>query len=287
MSLVYNVQNLRSQEVSGVVTNSSTTKTERAAATAYLQQSGGVEPNSLIYIGIGILALLAFVFYRRFKRKSKRDYYYVEATSVNDPLVLIIVLGLVAMEAILIMNIPKYLPSLFQLNYAPAHPNLMPIITAVGLLAAIAGSILGVFILLRPRKPFDVLTQPAASDPAQNVEEFKEIIDETRYLLETGSDFRSTIIRCYKALCTLLDKSGVLQQASLTPREFEKKTIAKLGIRDSVHQLTTLFEKARYSSEIVSSYEAKNAQECLGRLSLELGGLEGDLSQDATSGKTR
>jgi hypothetical protein len=287
MSLVSNVQNLSIQGVNGVVASSSTTRTQTTATSVYLGQPRSVEPNLLIYVGIGAVALLVAVLYRRFKR-NKKDEYYVETTPVNDRLSQIIALGLLALTMILIMNIPKYLPAVLHVNSLPSHPDLVPVLTIVGLLAVVVGSILGVSTLLQAGKLFSTHAEPVASDLTQHVDEFKQIIDETRYFLETGSDFRSTVIQCYKALCMLLQEKGVPQQANLTPREFERVTVAKLGIaRVSIHRLTALFEKARYSSEMVSSEEAANAQESLDGVSLELGRLKEALLDNAADAESR
>lgn len=82
---------------------------------------------------------------------------------------------------------------------------------------------------------------------------------------------KATIIQCYSAVLALFEKSGMHQEESLTPRELEAEVSARLGFSsENLHQLTALFERARYSAEELSSQEAERALFYFKQLSEEL-----------------
>lgn len=119
------------------------------------------------------------------------------------------------------------------------------------------------------------LTQGAQAQE-KKVEELKSIIDNAASSLYLGGDYRATIVLCYKQVLLLLERNGLPQKASLTAREFESEISSRLGVstRGFLHELTLLFERARYSNEPISSEEAKEAGEILRQLSVELSSLE-------------
>ncbi len=66
--------------------------------------------------------------------------------------------------------------------------------------------------------------------------------------LQIGEDFRSVILRCYLEMTHVLkDEQGIERDANLTAREF-MELLQKRGVPASpIHDLTLLFESARYS----------------------------------------
>ncbi|MFQ6105988.1 MAG: DUF4129 domain-containing protein [Thermoplasmata archaeon] len=71
--------------------------------------------------------------------------------------------------------------------------------------------------------------------------------------LESGGDFRSTVLRCYSDMCFILLSTGVEGHPSLTPREFEVIARKEAGLsEDSIATLTGIFEIARYSDHDIS-----------------------------------
>ena len=94
--------------------------------------------------------------------------------------------------------------------------------------------------------------------------------------LWSGTDPRSVIISCYRSLTEVLQKSGAVNSPTMTAREFELSSQQVLSVRhDTVHHLTALFEKARYSDGDVSRGEASEAEATLTELRLELEGKAG------------
>jgi hypothetical protein len=58
-------------------------------------------------------------------------------------------------------------------------------------------------------------------------------------------------------------RRGLFRQSAMTPGEFAKR-LEQAGLpSDSVHHLTRLFEKARYSRHTTSADDVKEAVACL------------------------
>ena len=98
-------------------------------------------------------------------------------------------------------------------------------------------------------------------------------IDRALYSLRGGSDPRSVIIGCYKALTEIFQAKGASSEPAMTAREFEAASESALPVRhEPFHRLTSLFEKARYSGAEVGSGEASEAESVLSELRREIGG---------------
>ena len=79
-----------------------------------------------------------------------------------------------------------------------------------------------------------------------------------------GLDFRNVIVQCYQQMSAALQKEqGIELENSMTAREFERLLEAKGLPRDPIHQLTQLFEAARYSLRLFTSADEQTAFECL------------------------
>ncbi len=79
-----------------------------------------------------------------------------------------------------------------------------------------------------------------------------------------GLDFRNVIVQCYRQMSAALQKEqGIERENSMTAREFEQLLEAKGLPRDPVHQLTQLFEAARYSLRQFTPADEQAAFECL------------------------
>jgi len=100
------------------------------------------------------------------------------------------------------------------------------------------------------------------------------VLDKAIHSLRSGTDPRSVVISCYRALCEILQERGVPGTPSTTAREFEAASEDALPIHhETLHRLTALFEKARYSAEEVGPREAVEAESVLSELRSEvLGG---------------
>jgi len=79
-------------------------------------------------------------------------------------------------------------------------------------------------------------------------EKATEIVGRAVKMLESGHDYQSTILDCYRQMCILLAETGLEIGSAQTAREFSLQTSNKLQSgAEAVNVLTFLFEEARYS----------------------------------------
>ena len=89
--------------------------------------------------------------------------------------------------------------------------------------------------------------------------------------IDTGTDVRSTILRCYRDMVRLAHRHGVHEEEHLTPREFEDRIGKKLPISDEhLHNLILLFEEARYSDHILPEELKTRAMSLLSEINEDL-----------------
>jgi len=82
--------------------------------------------------------------------------------------------------------------------------------------------------------------------------------------LRTGLDFKSVIVRCYWQMSLALKKEqGIELEETMTVREFERLLEAKGIPHAPVHQLTQLFEAARYGHQLPTPSDEQKAFDCL------------------------
>jgi hypothetical protein len=82
--------------------------------------------------------------------------------------------------------------------------------------------------------------------------------------LQQGLDFKNVIVQCYRQMSAALQKEqGIELEDTMTAREFEHLLEAKGLPRDPVHQLTQLFEAARYSLRQFTPADEQKAIDCL------------------------
>ena len=151
-------------------------------------------------------------------------------------------------------------PLVYWLSYVPLA------------LILIAGALGVKWIAQRP----DLTTSNAIqATPPEEKMAAVSVIDRAIHSLHSGTDPRSVVIGCYRALCETLQEKGVSGTPSTTAREFEVASENVLPIRhETLHRLTALFEKARYSAEEVGTRDAAEAESVLTELKSEvLGGV--------------
>ena len=199
-----------------------------------------------------------------------------EESPANDRFDQLIALGVIVLFFIGVIEGIKSLPQLVESDISMSPISLAITLHYFALVAIIIGSVIGLFSFLRVQKP-SIQTIAPFSKANEQIKEFRKIIDKAVYSLDQGMDYRSTIIQCYKAVLSLLERSGIPPRDSLTPREFEAEVGERIRISSEyLHAVTSLFERARYSKEELSSNEAARAQYYLEKLSLELSREESD-----------
>ncbi len=146
---------------------------------------------------------------------------------------------------------PKILP---QVNFespslGPVNPNLIWLVwigLAVGMIS------IGVWIL------FWSAGRSRPDDPLKREAEL------AIHALRTGSDIRNVIVRCYLQMSQALQKEqGIKREETMTARDFERLLEARGIPHDPIHQLTGLFEGARYGHRPPGPEDERTAFECL------------------------
>jgi len=82
--------------------------------------------------------------------------------------------------------------------------------------------------------------------------------------LKAGSDLKNVIVRCYLQMSQALQKEqGIKLEETMTAREFERLLEARGLPPAPVHQLTQLFEAARYGYQQPDFSDEQKAFDCL------------------------
>lgn len=116
-----------------------------------------------------------------------------------------------------------------------------------------------------PRKKKRKRTAPAQRKPV-SVSKIVRALEKSILSLETATDIRGEIIRCYKELLKTMAAKGVWRKEATTPREFYSQCSLALGMRtDSFFDLTLLFEDAVYSQHELGEKDRDSAKAHLSR----------------------
>lgn len=154
-------------------------------------------------------------------------------------------------------------PSL-NLPSLPSLPRIDPAIVLLVLAAAVIVLILfrGLLTRAKPTTPFE---DESLEDRRHKV---AAILDVAAAKLSYGSDYRATVIQCYKQIAKALEERTEVDGRVLTAREFLPKVAGRLNLdTPDLENLTYLFELARYSEREITIEQARNAAVCFSTLS--------------------
>jgi hypothetical protein len=213
-----------------------------------------------------LAALASILIWRIRRRRLKREeWWYGNEPPKVARAALIIAVGLIVFIFYGLVELARNLPNLVYLSYEPVHADISRFLIPLAVSLILACSTSGLLLFFRTHESSQVYLDPTRmSEEAHHV---ASVLDRTIYALKTGSDYRSTVIDCYRALCEILESSGVSNDSTLTARELEVLAISRLGgSTEYLREATFLFEKARYSEDFVSEDEAKRSIECLEKL---------------------
>jgi hypothetical protein len=128
-------------------------------------------------------------------------------------------------------------------------PPLLFWLVGIGLL--VIGILMGVWILTSSRRatPIDLVGFEA---------------EKAWQALKTGLDLKDVIIKCYRQMSLALEKEqGIERKDFMTTGEFEN-LLESVGIpHDPIHQLTRLFDAARYGNWQPNPADEQKAIQCL------------------------
>lgn len=174
---------------------------------------------------------------------------------------LAILLGMVILISTLIAGRDVYTPG--ESPGIPAPPSIEYPAPPLGkppqglvqlvLIGFVFGAGLLIFMLLKLlRRPIRIQEQ---------IQQEAEIAVKT---IKTGGDLRQAIIQCYMQMTGLLkEKQRIERSYSMTVREFEDWLALQGFPAAPVHQLTSLFERARYGTQPLANDDEKAAVESL------------------------
>ncbi|MDA4129576.1 MAG: DUF4129 domain-containing protein [Thaumarchaeota archaeon] len=97
------------------------------------------------------------------------------------------------------------------------------------------------------------------------------VLDDAVSRLQEGSNYRETILECYRRISQVIESKIAFDSSSKTPREFKIIASERLQFRSSyLSQVTDLFELARYSQHEITKGEAEAAMDCFSNLKADL-----------------
>jgi hypothetical protein len=147
---------------------------------------------------------------------------------------------------------PEILPPDLKIPGPPLGPLPQGLIWLVWIGLGAGVILLGIWLIRRPPK----YTQPGDS--------LKLEAERALQALRTGAHFNSVIVRCYIQMSQALQKEQEIElEQTMTAREFERLLEARGVPYAPVHQLTQLFEAARYGHRQPGPGDEQKAFECL------------------------
>jgi len=148
-----------------------------------------------------------------------------------------------------------------------SDPIFSPVESSIGLLVFLISVLVVIFLYFRHKK--------LSEQTIEAEEDISSTADKAITELHEGRDVRDIIIRNYQKMLIILEKEGVKQEISFTPRELEKVAINKLKLTEAtIDEMTKLFEEAKYSDHPLGEKERNRAIANFKRIKKELEGIK-------------
>lgn len=145
-------------------------------------------------------------------------------------------------------------------------PSMILLIVAIGIVGAYAVAFAFLFL---PRM-YGIVAE-APPDIAKPKRELARTVRRAIADLAAGGDFREAVLRCYHSMLLLFAQHGLRPDPSQTAREFESAALNAYGVtRETIDDLTSLFEEARYSTHPIGETQRDAAIECLNGIRRQL-----------------
>ncbi len=211
--------------------------------------------KAIVVVIVGLV--LAYIAYRFIRGRSWKEIFKESA----EPILMIVVLTLIVLAIIFILTRvhvtaqpveTETLPPSIKVNGPPLGLPPMNLIWLVWMGLAVVVVLLAIWVINWK------IGQARAGDPLKLEAEWAV------QALRTGLDLRNVIVRCYQQMSLALQKEqGIEREEGMTVREFERLLQAKGLPNAPVHQLTQLFEVARYGDRPLDAGDEQNAFDCL------------------------
>ena len=131
---------------------------------------------------------------------------------------------------------------------------LTPVIIIAASLITVAVIVTILLIMQRRRR----LLPPTA------LEKLAETAQTTVTAIQSGSDFKLTVMRCYQQMMQVVkEEKGIARETTMTAREFEDQLVKRGLPQDAIRTLTRLFEQVRYGSLPTNPRDEAVAVACL------------------------
>jgi len=150
---------------------------------------------------------------------------------------------------------PATLPPSFKYTVSPLGSPPQELVWIVLSLIVFGGGLLAIRMLKLWPQPEPIKTQ--ISNEAESAVK----------AIKLGNDLREVIIHCYLQMANAIHEEQKIERgSSMTAREFEDRLGLKGFPLGPVHQLTDLFEKARYASQSMVEDDEKTAVKSLNEI---------------------
>jgi Domain of unknown function (DUF4129) len=156
-------------------------------------------------------------------------------------------------------------------------PGILPVNLPLGTIAAGAELALVISMAVVLGLVFKALRSPSKTPKrviakSQTVvvdrSQVADILDKTIQQIKSGLSYRDAVIECYRAISEILEDRTGVEGKTLTAREFENNVSTILRLESPyLHELTQLFELAKYSLQQITEDEANQAVRSLESLS--------------------
>jgi len=204
-------------------------------------------------LGVILLLVLLFCFYKALRGAHWKELLVPILTIMVGTLVILGLLALLAnVNVSIIPDQPEILPTALPIPRAPAGPLPLDFTWLAGI--ALALGVIGVGLWLALRRKEAPRAMAALQFEAERA--LQDIL--------AGLDLRGVIIQCYQQMSQALQQErGIELEETMTAREFERLLDTRGFPPGPVHQLTRLFENARYGSHPPAPGDEKSALDCL------------------------
>jgi hypothetical protein len=152
-------------------------------------------------------------------------------------------------------------PSTLEVPTPPAEPGVVPLVVAGVALAAMVGLVVAQLVAERRRR----------RPPPTPAERLVELLDDTLEDLEREPDPRRAVIAAWARMERGLAAAGLPRHPAEAPFEYTARVLqAALARPSSVHRLTGLFERAKFSHHPVGQADREEAIAALRTVRREL-----------------
>lgn len=201
------------------------------------------------------------------KRRRRDEYYWHREQPKISPYVSLALLAVGIVSIYGLFLLAEEGQTLLTGGQTTSLPSGLPYLAP---LAVAAGSVVALLVSVSAYRSARIASRERPDAPLDR-EEVSRILGDAADQLHLSSDYRSAILRCYVAICEVLDRDGTGENSSLTAREFESQMATRLGISSPyLHEATLLFEKARYSTAVIREEDCNQSRLCLHKLSEQI-----------------